>query len=149
ESFLSALVRANRAIGDTARAAKGDVSCAQALPKELGEWRATAEFVLGPYASGKDLGDVSAADVAQSAERETAAFCRQGVGTLLTRLAQGVPVTLNTPVTQVSWGMRSGSADIETPRGQMSARAVIVTVSTGVLASGTIKFRPDFPKRQL
>src|SRR5262249_29381208 len=106
ESFLSALVRANRAIGDTARAAKGDVSCAQALPKELGEWRATPEFVLGPYASGKDLGDVSAADVAQSAERETAAFCRQGVGTLLTRLAQGVPVTLNTPVTQVSWGMR-------------------------------------------
>jgi monoamine oxidase len=149
ESFLSAMVRANRAIGDVARAGKGDVAAGTALPKEFGEWRGTVEFVLGVYPFGRDLGEISAADFAQSAERETAAFCRQGFGTLLTRLAQGVPVMLNTPATQVSWGMRSGYADIETPKGQISCRAVIVTVSTGVLTSGQIKFKPDFPKRQL
>ena len=149
ESFLSSLVRANRAIGDVARASKGDVAAAAALPKEFGEWRGTVEFVLGPYATGKDLSDLSAADLAQQAERETAAFCRQGFGTLLQRLAQGVPVTLNTPATQIGWGTRAGSVDIETPKGQISARTVIVTVSTGVLASGSIRFKPDFPKRQL
>src|SRR6266508_1946680 len=60
EDFLSALVRSNRAITDAATRGKSDVSCAQALPKDLGEWRGTVEFVLGPYGCGKDLNEVSA-----------------------------------------------------------------------------------------
>ncbi len=56
EDFLAALVRANAAIADAAR--KGDVACAQALPKDLGEWRPAIEFVLGPYGCGKDLTEV-------------------------------------------------------------------------------------------
>jgi len=38
---------------------------------------------------------------------------------------------------------------VETARGRISARHVIVTVSTNVLASGAIKFSPELPKRQL
>src|SRR5262249_4265703 len=38
EDFLSALVRSNRAIAEAARG-KVDVSCAQALPKDLLDWR--------------------------------------------------------------------------------------------------------------
>src|SRR5258706_145977 len=57
EDFLASLVRANTAIADAAR--KSDVACAQALPKELGEWRPTIEFVLGPYGCSKELSDVS------------------------------------------------------------------------------------------
>jgi monoamine oxidase len=34
-------------------------------------------------------------------------------------------------------------------RGSLTARGVIVTVSTGVLAAGKIKFAPDLPKRHL
>src|SRR5438045_4125530 len=45
EQFLAALVRANRAIDDAAR--RFDVSCASVLPKDLGDWAGTAEFVLG------------------------------------------------------------------------------------------------------
>src|SRR5690606_34337004 len=82
EDFLAALVRSNRAIAEAARG-KTDMACAQALPKDLGDWRATIEFVLGPYTCGKDLAAVSAADFARSAERDSAAFCRQGFGTLL------------------------------------------------------------------
>ena len=63
EDFLAALVRANRAIADAARG-KADVDCAQALPRDLGEWRPTVEFALGPYSSGKDLGEISAMDFA-------------------------------------------------------------------------------------
>src|SRR5882757_2234060 len=52
EEFLAALVRANRAIDDASRG-KADVSCASALPKDLGDWAGTAEFVLGANATGK------------------------------------------------------------------------------------------------
>jgi choline dehydrogenase-like flavoprotein len=64
EDFLANLVRCNRAIYYAARG-RTDVSCAQALPKDLGDWRATMEFVLGPFACGKDLDEVSAMDVAR------------------------------------------------------------------------------------
>src|SRR4051812_18331043 len=53
EEFLAALVRANRAIDDAAR--RSDVSCASVMPKELGDWASTAEFVLGASFAGKDL----------------------------------------------------------------------------------------------
>src|SRR5665647_419539 len=58
EEFLAALVRANRAIDDASRG-KVDVSCASALPKDLGDWVGTAEFVLGANFAGKDLRDIS------------------------------------------------------------------------------------------
>ena len=149
EEFLAALVRSTRAIGEAARSGKSDVSCAQALPKDLLEWRASIEFVLGPYGCGKDLTEISAADFAQSAERDTDSLCRQGFGTLLAKLAEGIPVQLGTPVTQIEWGTRSSGVDVETPRGKLSARLVIVTVPTPLITSGQIKFRPDLPKRQL
>src|SRR6266498_3254316 len=89
EDFLANLVRCNRAIDSAARG-KTDVSCAQVLPKDLGDWRATMEFVLGPFGCGKDLDEVSAMDLARSAERDVNASCREGVGTLLAKLAAGL-----------------------------------------------------------
>src|SRR5471030_3143445 len=53
EQFLAALVRANRAIDDASRG-KADVSCASVMPKDLGDWAETAEFVLGANAMAKD-----------------------------------------------------------------------------------------------
>jgi phytoene dehydrogenase-like protein len=88
EDFLSALVRSHHAIGEAARS-KVDVSCAQALPKDLSDWRPTVEFVLGPFGCAKELADISAADFAKSAERDVDAFCRQGLGTLIAKLADG------------------------------------------------------------
>src|SRR6202795_499308 len=76
EEFLAALVRANRAIDDAARG-KTDVSCASALPKDLGDWAGTAELVLGANATGKDLKDISAIDKARGPDRNTAPIaCR-------------------------------------------------------------------------
>ena len=89
EDFLAGLVRANSAIADAAR--KSDVACSQVLPKDLGEWRPTIEFVLGPYNCGKELSEVSTVDLARSGERDNGSFCRQGLGALLARLAAGLP----------------------------------------------------------
>lgn len=146
EDFLTALVRANRAIDEAARG-KADVACAAALPNDLGDWTATVEFVLGASSTGKDLRDLSAMDRARMQERSAAIVCRQGLGALLAKLGEGVPVSLGTPATRVTWSNRDVAVD--TPAGKIVARAAIVTVSTHVLASGRIAFAPDLPKRQL
>jgi monoamine oxidase len=148
EDFLAALVRCNRAIQDAARG-KADMSCLQALPKDLGDLQSVVEFFLGPFGCGKDLREISAMDFAKSAERDIDAFCRQGFGTLLMKLAEGLPLETSAPVSQIDTSPRTGGVDIVSAKGRVSARAVIVTVSTNVLTSGKIKFTPDLPKRQL
>jgi monoamine oxidase len=145
EEFLAALVRANRAIDDASRG-KADVSCASVLPKDLGDWAGTAEFVLGANATGKDLRDISVMDRARTQDRNAAIGCRQGLGVLLAKLGEQVPLALSTPANQIIWGGRDVA--VETPAGKIAARAVIVTVSSNVLAAGNIKFTPELPKRQ-
>ncbi len=144
EAYLAALVRAQRAIREAARG-KTDVSCAQALPKDLGRWQATIAFVLGPFGCGKDLEDISAVDFVRSAERDVDAYCRQGYGALLAKLGEGLPVRLSTPVTAIEWGR---GLELETPAGTLRPRHAIVTASTGVLLGGRIRFSPELPARQ-
>ena len=139
EDFLSAQVRATRAIGDAAR--KADLPCAQAMPGDLGDWRATIEFVLGPYNCGKDLAQVSSVDFAKAADRRSAAFCKPGFGALLASLAQGLAIQLSTPATSIE--SRRGAPTVETTSGTISASTAIVTVPTNVVASGAFKFSPD------
>jgi monoamine oxidase len=146
EDFLASLVRANTAIADAAR--KSDVACTQVLPKDLGDWRPTVEFVLGPYGCTKELSDVSTTDLSRSGERDNSAFCRQGFGTLLAKLAAPLPLLLATPVKAIEWWSRA-RIEVETAKGQFRTGAVILTVSTNVLISGKIKLAPDLPKRHL
>ncbi|MBV8791532.1 MAG: FAD-dependent oxidoreductase, partial [Pseudolabrys sp.] len=146
EQYFSALVRSNRAVIDVSRGKAGDTSVRAALPRDLGEWQASVEFALGPYSTGKDLDRVSALDFARAGEREADALCRQGFGALLAKLAAGILVQLSTPVNELEWG---NGLEARTPKGRIRARAAIVTVSTGVLASGDIAFSPALPKRQL
>jgi monoamine oxidase len=147
EEFLAALVRANRAIDDASRG-KADVSCASALPRDLGDWAGTAEFVLGANAAGKDLKDFSAIDKARAPDRTSAPIaCRQGLGTLMMKLGEQLPVSLSTPASRLSWSNRD--VTVETPAGKIVARAAVVTVSSNVLTAGNIKFTPDIPKRHL
>src|SRR6195952_4565942 len=145
EEFLAALVRANRAIDEASR--KLDVSCASALPKDLGDWAGTAEFVLGANFAGKDLREVSVVDKIRAQDRNPAIPCRQGLGTLIAKLAEQVPLSLSTPANRISWDRRE--VQVDTPAGKITARAAIVTVSSNVLAAGNIKFNPDIPKRTL
>jgi monoamine oxidase len=147
EDYLSAVVRANRGIGDAVRG-KPDMDCWRALPKDLGEWQGTVEFTLGPYASGRDLREISALDFSKSAERDVAAFCRQGYGALLAKLAEGIPVEMDSPVTAVDTG-KGARVEATVPRGTISARYMICTASTNVIAAERIKFDKGLPKRQM
>jgi monoamine oxidase len=144
EDFLSAEVRATRAINDAAR--KADVPCEQVMPNDLGDWRATVEFMLGPFGCGKELAQFSALDFSRATERTTATFCRQGFGALLAALAEGVTMQLSTPVKSID---TRRSLTVETAKGTLTARAVIVTVSTNIIAAGRIQFLPELPHRAI
>lgn len=145
EDFLATLVRANRAMGDAVRG-KADMPAAAGLPKDLGVWAGTTDFLLGATATGKDLKDLSALDLVTMAQRDGPSACRQGLGALVAKLGEGFPLILSTPVTRIVWSGRD--AQIETPAGTLAAKAVIMTASTNALLSGKIKFAPDLPKRQ-
>jgi len=146
EEFLAALVRANRAIDEASRG-RADVSCASVLPRDLGDWAGTAEFVLGASFAGKDLKDISAVDKSRAQERTAMVTCRQGLGALVAKLGEQLPVSLSTPASRCIWNNREVA--VETPAGKITARAAVITVSSNVLAAGNIKFTPDLPKRQL
>ena len=90
EEFLAALVRTNRGIDEASRG-RTDVSCASALPKDLGDWAGTAEFVLGANATGKDLKDVSAMDRVRAGDRNAVVAAQQdGQVTGMERLINGL-----------------------------------------------------------
>ncbi|HEX9070466.1 MAG TPA: FAD-dependent oxidoreductase, partial [Pseudolabrys sp.] len=146
EVYIAALVRSRRAIVDAGRS-RTDGAAARALPGDLGVWQATTEFVLGPFTCSKDLASVSTVDLARGPERDNDAFCRQGYGALIAKLAAGLPVRLSTPVTRIEWD-RNG-VDVVTPKGSLRARAAVVTVSTNVLSFGKIEFKPELSARQL
>jgi monoamine oxidase len=146
EELLATVVRANRAIDDAARG-RLDTACASALPKDLGDWTGTVEFLLGANATGKDLKELSAWDKVRAQDRSAALVCRQGLGTLIAKTGDGLPVSLATPATRIGWSGRDVS--VETSAGKIAARAAILTVSSNVLAAGAIKFAPDLPKRTL
>jgi monoamine oxidase len=69
-----------------------------------------------------------------------------GMGNFIATFAEGVPITLNAPVKSIGWGGKDGVA-VETSAGIVRARAAIVTVSVGVLSSGTLAFDPALPDR--
>lgn len=147
EQFLTTSVKVARAVGEAARG-RADVSLAAAIPDNLGEWGATAAYMAGVQGTGKELKDISTVDFSRAMPHDSGALCRQGLGTLVAKLADNVPLSLSTPATSIVWGNTRSAVDVDTPAGRIAARAVVVTVSTNVLASGRIKFTPDLPKRQ-
>lgn len=68
-----------------------------------------------------------------------------GVGTLAQGLASGLDIRLNCPVSAVVWDGTHG-VTVKGGFGQLTARKVIITAPTGVLASGAIRFDPALPQ---
>ncbi|NYJ13852.1 monoamine oxidase [Rhizobium leguminosarum] len=71
---------------------------------------------------------------------------REGYGTLIARYGRPVPARLGVEVTRIDH-RHAGRIDIETNKGGLRARAVLVTVSTNVLAAGKIAFDPPLPEK--
>jgi monoamine oxidase len=66
-----------------------------------------------------------------------------GYGNLVATWGRDVPVSLNTKVDRIDW---SGSGvSVETAKGTLRGRAVLSTVSNGILGAGDIDFAPGLP----
>jgi len=111
------------------------------LDDDANEWLYTAASHIGPLSMGADLQHVSVKDWFFRDEVEPMRLVRQGMGTLVARLANGLPVAVSTAARRVSSGA-NGRVRVETNRGALSARAVIITASVGVLAAGSIAIEP-------
>lgn len=69
-----------------------------------------------------------------------------GIGAFVERrLGAGLDIHRSTPATRIVWNGPGGRVSVGTPRGMLSAHHCIVTVSTGVLASGALRFEPGLP----
>jgi monoamine oxidase len=72
---------------------------------------------------------------------------RDGYGTLIARTAAGLPVDLNNPVSQIDH--RDRAIGIATARGRLTARTVLVTLPSTLLAAEAIRFTPRLPDDKL
>jgi monoamine oxidase len=137
------------AVADAVLAVEGDVSLAEVtrrLPDD--PWAATIEAWEGPVICAVDADRFSALDWRRNALGGSNLVPEGGIGAFVRRrLTQGVDIRLNTPVTRVRWGGSGGQVTVETAAGSITAGACIVTVSTGVLASGALVFDPVLPAR--
>ena len=70
----------------------------------------------------------------------------EGYGRLVAHHGRNAPVVLDTAVTAIDHAAAE-KVRIETTRGTILARAVIVTASTDVIAAGTILFNPALPDK--
>jgi monoamine oxidase len=104
----------------------------------MGPWgrRVAAVHAL---VSGRPLGEVSLQDV-QSMDYADNRFIAGGLGAYLARLAQGLPARLGTPVRRIDWS--GPGVAIESERGTLRARAVVVAVPMAVLREGGIRITP-------
>jgi monoamine oxidase len=119
----------------------------KAVSKVLGETRSPlkrlAHAEIGPLDAGVELDRLSAYDNGRQ-PGGTLRLLREGVGTLVQAYGSEVPVRTGVRATRVD--SRNKRMLVETDCGSLTAEAVIVTVSTGVLKAGDITFVPSLPK---
>jgi len=144
DDFTVSLRRASRTIAAVAELGR-DTTAARALP-DLGDWQGTVAFVLGPLSCAKDLEDVSTVDLSRAEDRSNDIMLRDGTNALLMAATKPLAIELNTAVQRIDTSSRR-RVEIGTTKGTLTARTVVITASTSVLASDRIRFSPSLPAR--
>lgn len=123
--------------------AEPDVSLAAAMaPMGSDPWAGTIALWEGAIIAAADADDLSLHDWHRNALDGPNMQPAEGVGAFIARRL-GTEASLDTPVTAIDWA--GPGVRVETAYGTIRAAAVIVTVSTGVLAAGSIRFSPTLP----
>lgn len=121
-----------------------DRSLAEAMAPMWGDpWAATVAGWEGAIIAAADAGALSVRDWHQNRLDGANLNVRGGLGAFIARRL-ATDVDLDTPVTAIAWDGMAG-VEVETARGTIRATACIVTVSTGILVSGMIRFTPVLP----
>lgn len=133
---------AEEAMSEAITAAPADVAASAVVDLASPVNEAAGDY-LGALDMAVDLDELSTFDYANADDLAPNFLCAEGFGAIVARRGRGLPVRLGTPARRVRWD--GPGATVETDAGSIRTRAVIVTASTGVLASGAIRFTPDLP----
>ena len=97
------------------------------------------------WGNGAELDRVSVKDNARYEDSGTNWRLREGYGRLFEKLADGLPLMLEAAVSRVDH--RGPAIHLETARGTVTAKRVIVTVPTSIIAQEIICFDPPLPDK--
>ena len=132
-----------RAWDDTRDGSDGPVS--DYLDAE-GPWAANVESLITNDWYGKEPHELSAMHFVAE-EEENDWLCSAGFGSLIAHYGRNLPVNTGVAVNEIHWG--GEGVRVESSAGSLKAKAVIVAVSTGVLAAEKITFIPSLPAEKL
>ena len=122
---------------------KRDVAASNAMRKKSQVDEAVATF-HGPMSSAVDLDELSAKDyLSIGTDVPPNLLIKEGYGTLVAQFGKDIPVSLNTPARRIRYGGQG--VQVDTDQGTLTAKACIITSSTGVLAAEKIRFDPPLP----
>lgn len=142
EAFHAALEGLFERIHGAARA--GADQPADRLLEAGGRWNPMLDAV-STYMNGVELDRLSVHDFDNYHDSGVNWRIREGYSRLLAAMAAPLDVVLDCPVSVVD---HSGpTVRVVTPRGDLTARAVVVTVPTGVLSGGGLAFQPALPDK--
>jgi monoamine oxidase len=109
-----------------------------------GRWNKLLD-ATSTWGNGAELERVSVKDYVRYEDSGTNWRLAEGYGRLFQTLAEGLPVECEAAVARVDHG---GSAiRLETARGTVRTRRVIVTVPTSIIAGEIIRFEPPLPEK--
>lgn len=133
---------AEAAMSEAISAAPSDVAASLVADVSTPVGEAAGDY-LGALDMAVDLDELSTFDYAAAEDLSPNLLCAEGFGAIVAHRGRGLPVRLSTPVRAVRWD--GPGVTVVTDRGDLRARAAVVTVSTGVLAGGGLRFTPDLP----
>lgn len=117
---------------------------ASALLPKNGRWNALLG-AISTWANGAELELVSVKDHARYNNTQLNWRALDGYGALVSAYGADLAVSFNTPVTEIDH--RARDLRIVTAGGEITAKAVIVTVSTNIIAEEGIRFTPSLPTK--
>ncbi len=99
---------------------------------------------VGPLENGAEINHISSVTAGQF-NSDNDDFLKEGLGAFVAAYGKDIPVRLNSVVNKIAYGVSGVSVTLTTGE-VFHANRVLVTVSTGILASGKIAFEPPLPK---
>jgi monoamine oxidase len=97
------------------------------------------------YINGVELEQLSVHDFWRYRDTGVNWRIAEGYGSLMAALGAGLDIALECPASLIDHA--GAPVRVETPRGAMRGRAVIVTAPTDVLCAGALRFRPALPDK--
>ncbi len=130
----------NEKLIEAAAVAGRDVPVSEIIPRN--ELRPFWDAVM-TWLMGVETEQVSSVDYARYTNSEVNWAVREGLGSVIAHAGAQLNIRTGTPVEAIRWS--GPEVIVTTSEGSVTAKAVIVTIPTTVLAQGSLRFEPALP----